>query len=195
LKEMAKLAKTAAGDLVTDLTPTGRLPRGIAKGDMKLRGTLTDPDFAGAARIASMALQAGADEVLSAPIRALAEDGPVMAERLAAIAVRLERHKALEDELKALKADLRAAEKRQEVLVEAARAKITPVEVRDVILERFRRTLINTYRAYLDADRRAVTAAIENLHDKYAVMVGDIENKRAKAATELNRYLKALNYV
>lgn len=195
LKEMAKLAKTAAGDLVTDLTATGRLPRGIAKGDMKLGGTLTDPDFAGAARIASMALQAGADKVLSAPIRALAEDGPVMAERLAAIAVRLERHKVLEDEVKALKADLRAAEKKQEVLVEAARAKITPVEVRDVILERFRRTLINTYRAYLDADRRAVTAAIENLYDKYAVTVREIEKKRSDAATELDRYLKALNYV
>ena len=114
---------------------------------------------------------------------------------MAAIAMRLERHKALEDEGKALKADLRAAEKKQEELVAQARAKITPDEARDVLLERFRRKLVDTYRAYLDADRRAVTAAVENLHDKYAVTVREIETARDKAAVELGAYLKALGYV
>jgi type I restriction enzyme M protein len=195
LKEMAKLAKSAASDLLTDLKATGRLPTGAAKNQMKLGGTLSDPDFSGAAHVARIAAQAGANEVFAAPIRTLAEDGPAMAERLTAIAARIERHKALEDEAKSLKADLRTAEKKQELLVEAARAKITPDQARHVILERFRRNLIETYRAYLDADRRAVTAAIENLHDKYAVTVHDIEDKRTRAAAELDRYLEALNYV
>lgn len=53
----------------------------------------------------------------------------------------------------------------------------------------------DTYRHYLDADRRAVTAAIENLHDKYAVTLRDIEDQRASAASELDGYLKALGYV
>jgi type I restriction enzyme M protein len=195
LKELTKLAKSAAGDLLADLVAKGRLPCGVTKGDMKLGGKQTDPDFDGAKRIAAIAARAGADDIFAVPVRRLAEDGPGIAGLLAAIATRLERHKALEDEVKALKADLRAAEKKQEELVEAARAKITPDVARTVILERFRRTLMDTYRAYLEADRRAFITAIENLHDKYAVTVREIEKTRSTAAAELERYLKALNYV
>jgi type I restriction enzyme M protein len=86
-------------------------------------------------------------------------------------------------------------EKKREELVEAARAKITPDGARSQILSRFRTTMFATYRAYLDANRRAVTGSIENLHDKYAVTVLDIEHKRSKAAAELDGYLKALGYV
>ena len=125
----------------------------------------------------------------------LAEEGPATVGLIATIAERLERHKALEDEAKELKADLRAAEKKQETLIEAARAKITPDKAREVILERFHRMLTETYCAYLDGDRRAITAAIEKLHDKYAVTVREIERNRNKASAELDRYLKALNYV
>jgi type I restriction enzyme M protein len=195
LKEMTKTAKAAASDLLADLTAKGRLPFGVAKGDMKLGGTLTEPDFAGAGTIFAIAAKAGAEEVFAAPIRALAQVGPAMSNRMAVIATRLERHKALEDEAKALKGDLRAAEKKQEKLVEAARAKITPEVARTVILERFRRTLIETYRGYLDADRRAVTTAIETLHDKYAMTVREIEKGQSTATAELERYLRGLNYV
>ncbi len=66
---------------------------------------------------------------------------------------------------------------------------------RTQILLRFRNELFATYRAYLDADRRTVTAAIESLHDKYAVTVRDIEQQRSDAAAELDGYLKALGYV
>lgn len=40
-----------------------------------------------------------------------------------------------------------------------------------------------------------MTVAIENLHDKYAVTIRDIEKQRSDAAVELNGYLKALGYV
>ena len=43
-----------------------------------------------------------------------------------------------------------------------------------MLLERFHRKLVETYRAYPDADRRAITAAVENLQDKYAVTVREI---------------------
>jgi type I restriction enzyme M protein len=79
--------------------------------------------------------------------------------------------------------------------VAAARDKITTEAARSEILARFRNTLYETYRAYLDAERRAVTAAIENLHGKYAVTVRDIEKQRSDAAVELKSYLKALGYV
>lgn len=111
------------------------------------------------------------------------------------ISKRLAAQKALEDEAKTLKAELRAAEKKREELVAAARDKITPEAARSEILARFRNTLFETYRSYLDAERRAVTAAIENLHNKYAVTVRDIEQKRSKAAAELDAYLKVLGYV
>ena len=189
LKAMAKEAKTAAVDLAAALS------RHVHSSVLKLGGTLSEPDFDAAKRIVGVAEKAGADELFVAPLRKLAQDGPAADGLMAAIAMRLERHKALEDEGKALKADLRVAEKKQEELVARARAKITPDEARDVLLERFRRKLVDTYRAYLDADRRAVTAAIENLHDKYAVTVGEIETARDQAATELARYLKVLGYV
>jgi type I restriction enzyme M protein len=195
IKAMAKTAKAAAGDLLADIYAKSGLPSGVTKGEMKLGGSLTDPDLSGARRIAEIAAKAGADELFAAPIRALAAEGPGIAERMRAIATRLQRHQALENELKELKADLRTAEKKRDVLVETARSKIAPDKARDVILERFRRTLFDTYRAYLDADRRAVMAAIENLHDKYAVAALDIEKKRGIAAAELERYLKVLNYV
>ena len=193
LKAMTKAAKAAAADLTAALS--GRLHASVVRGGLKLGGTLTDPDFDGAKRIVGIAVKAQADDQFVAPIRTLAEEGPATIGLMTAIAARLERHKGLEDEAKALKADLRAAEKRQETLVEAARAKITPDRARDVILERFHRTLVDTYRAYLDADHRAITGAIENLHDKYAVTAREIEKARDDAARELNRYLKALNYV
>jgi type I restriction enzyme M protein len=193
LKEMTKAAKAAAVDLATALS--GRLHATVINGGLRLGGTLNEPDFDGAKRIVGIAVKAGADDLFIAPISRLPEEGPATVGLLTTIAARLERHKGLEDEAKALKADLRAAEKQQEALVEAARAKIAPDKARDVILERFHQTLADTYRAYLDADRRAVTAAIENLHDKYAVTAGEIESARHDAANERNQYLKALNYV
>jgi type I restriction enzyme M protein len=79
--------------------------------------------------------------------------------------------------------------------VAAARDKITPETARSEILARFRNTMFETYRAYLNAERRTVTTAIENLYDKYAVTVRDIEKRRSDAAAVLDSYLKALGYV
>jgi type I restriction enzyme M protein len=107
---------------------------------------------------------------------------------------RLAQHKALEDEAKQLKADLRATEKKQEELVAAARAKIDRDEARRVILDRLHRLLVETYESYLRADQRAAIAALENLHAKYAVTAQAIETKRDAAATKLKGFLKELGY-
>ena len=82
---------------------------------------------------------------------------------------RLAKHKALEDEARQLKNDLRATEKKEEELVAAAREKIDRDEARRVILDRLHRLLVQTYEGYLRADQRACLAALENLHAKYAV--------------------------
>jgi type I restriction enzyme M protein len=186
LKALVKAAQGAAPDLVTEL----RLPKGAGK-----LGKLGDPDFVAVHALASAANKVGRTSHFAEPVRALAQQGQAIVDALADAETRLARHKKLDDEAKALKAELRVAEKRREELVAAARAKITPEAARTQILLRFRNSLFATYCAYLDADRRAVTAAIENLHDKYAVTVRDIEQKRSEAAAELDGYLEALGYV
>ncbi len=107
---------------------------------------------------------------------------------------RLARHKALEDEGKLLKAELRATEKKQEDLVAAAREKITQEEAKAVILDRLHRLLVQTYEGYLRADQRACLAALENLHGKYAVTAKTIESRRDAAALKLKGFLVELGY-
>lgn len=107
---------------------------------------------------------------------------------------RLERHKALEDEAKQLKAELRATEKKEEDLVAAAREKIDRDEARRVILDRLHRLLVQTYEGYLRADQRACLAAMENLHRKYAVTAKEIEARRDAAAGRLKGFLVELGY-
>ena len=107
---------------------------------------------------------------------------------------RLARHKALEDEARELKAELRATEKKQEELVAAARAKIGREEARRVIVGRLHRVLVQTYEGYLHADQCACVAALENLYGKYAVTAREIEAKRDEAAAKLKRFLVELGY-
>ena len=111
-----------------------------------------------------------------------------------AIEQRLTRHKALEDEARQLKAELRATEKKQEELVAAAREKISTDEAKGVILERLHRLLLQTYEGYLRADQRTCIAALENLHGKYAVTAKQIEAKRDEAAAKLRGFLVELGY-
>jgi type I restriction enzyme M protein len=107
---------------------------------------------------------------------------------------RLARHKALEDEERQLKANLRATEKKKEELVAAAREKIDRDEARRVILDRLHRILVQTYEGYLRADQRACLAALENLHAKYAVTAKAIEKKRDAEAVKLKAFLAELGY-
>jgi type I restriction enzyme M protein len=112
----------------------------------------------------------------------------------AAIEQKLDRHKALEDEAKQLKAEIRATEKKRDELMAAARAKITADEAKVIILERLRRILTESYDAYLRADSRACLAALENLHAKYAVTAQAIEAQRDAEAAKLKTFLKELGY-
>ncbi|MEK6284363.1 MAG: class I SAM-dependent DNA methyltransferase [Acidobacteriota bacterium] len=121
-------------------------------------------------------------------------DATAFQARAQAATARLARHKALEDQAKQLKSDLRATEKKEEELVAAAREKIDRDEARRVILERLHRLLVQTYEGYLRADQRACRAALENLHAKYAVTAKDIEAKRDAAAVKLKTFLSELGY-
>jgi type I restriction enzyme M protein len=194
-KTLVKEAKEVTRTIKTAIERRDAWPDGWGKADFGIGGTQTAPDLDGARRTLSIAEEALIEPSLLAPVSQLVNEGDDIASRLFDISKRLAAHKALEDETKALKAELRAAERKREELVAAARDKITPEAARNQILSRFRNTLFATYRAYLDANRRAVTGSIENLHDKYAVTVRDIDKKRRDAAVELDSYLKALGYV
>jgi len=121
-------------------------------------------------------------------------DYRVLEKEAAAVEAKLARHKALEDEGRQLKAELRAIEKKRDELVTAARLKIDADEARRVIVARLHRQLMLTYEAYLRADQRACVAALENLHAKYAVTAKEIERRRDDAAVKLKGFLSELGY-
>jgi type I restriction enzyme M protein len=106
----------------------------------------------------------------------------------------LARHKALEDEAKALKAAIKSTEAKKDELVEQARLKISKDEARQVIVARLGKLLFESYRQYLRADQRACISAVENLWSKYAVTAKQIEAERDDAAKALQAFLLELGY-
>ena len=114
--------------------------------------------------------------------------------RATALEAQLAMHKALEDEAKQLKADIRTAEKKQDELVAAARAKINADEAKLAIVSRLHRLLKEAYESYLKAAQRACILALENLHAKYAVTGKAIGADRDAAASKLSAFLVELGY-
>lgn len=110
------------------------------------------------------------------------------------IEAQLARHKALEDEAKALKVLIKSTTHNRDALVAQARAKIDADEARQVITERLGTVLLDSYRHYLRADQRACVGQIENLWRKYAVTARQIEAERDAAAAELQGFLRELGY-
>jgi type I restriction enzyme M protein len=110
------------------------------------------------------------------------------------IEAQLLRHKALEDEVKAIKTTIKGIESKRDELVQSAREKISVDAARLVIIERLRQLLMNTYRTYLRADQRACIKAIENLWSKYAVTAKTIEAERDAASKQLQAFLMELGY-
>lgn len=194
-KTLVREAREAAKAIKAHIEQLDAWPDGWLKADFGIGGTQTAPDLDGARRTLTIAEEAQIEPFLLAPICQLVSDGDDIEARLLEISKRLTAHKALEDEAKTLKADLRAAENKREELVAAAREKITVEAAQSQILDRFRNSLFVTYGVYLDAERRTVTVAVEKLYDKYAVTVQNIEDRRSKAAAELTGYLRGLGYV
>lgn len=113
---------------------------------------------------------------------------------IADIDSKLEVHTELDKELKTLKAGIREAEKKKDELVDQARAKITEIEAKYLILQRFRNELDNEYSSYIRAYLQGLTKAIENLWVKYAVTMKEILAGRDQVAFELDAFLKELGY-
>ncbi len=63
-----------------------------------------------------------------------------------------------------------------------------------MIFDRLYQLLVQTHEGYLQADQRACLAALENLHEKYAVLAKEIEAMRDVAAEKLKRFLLELGF-
>jgi type I restriction enzyme M protein len=193
-KTALKELKSLATDLYVEIKTAGVLPSGVKKGDVTRGMTAKEADFNAGKVILDLAAKTRFRSDRIAAIQERMRDGRAALERAETRQERLARHKALENEAKQLKADLRATEKKQDDLVAAARVKIDRDEARRVILDRLHRLLMQTYESYLRAGQRACLAALENLHDKYAVTAEDIEKRRDAATAKLKGFLGELGY-
>ena len=121
-----------------------------------------------------------------------AEEGLAKWQRIQEIDEQLARHSAMEGELKKLKANIREVEKQKDEMIAAARAKISEVDAKRLILERFQRLLTEQFDGYLRQYQRAFIAAVENLWQKYAVTTKQILGERDQAAAQLTRLLQGI---
>ncbi|MFA5924565.1 MAG: hypothetical protein WC856_25305 [Methylococcaceae bacterium] len=194
-KAQLKTLKAAASDIFTEIKVAGLLPKAANKNYYCSEGFgLQAVVFANGQRILDLAQQVGLQSEWTAIVEQAMEAGQLAKTLAESVEKRLEAHKKLEDEAKALKADSRAIENKQQELVEQARANISNDEARVVIIERLRKSLIDSYQTYLKADQRQCIAAIENLWSKYAVTAKEIEAERDQAAEELKAFLAELGY-
>ena len=194
-KTQLKQEKALATDLFVEIKAAGLLPEGSKKGHYCTEGLgQKDALFENGQRIIDLSQHQGHASDYIQPLQQAMEQGRQACDRATAIATSLERHKALEDEVKSLRATIRSIENKREELVQSAREKITNDEARTVIIERLRQLLMHTYQAYLRADQRACFKAIENLWGKYAVTARTIETERDDASEQLQSFLVELGY-
>lgn len=194
-KARLKTIKDLAITIYSEISVANLLPKGTKKGYYCTEGlTPKDPQFDNGQRILDLADEVGHASKHAAQLEDTIEQGNLANEQAQTIAQSLERHKALEDEVRELKATIKSIEGRRDELVESAREKITNDQARTAIVERLKRTLLNTYNAYLLADQRACVKGIENLWGKYAVTAKTIETEREAASMQLQEFMVELGY-
>ena len=194
-KAQLKQVKALAGNLFTEIKGADLLPKGEKKGFYCTEGlTQKEAQFTNGNRILELAAKVGHISEYAIPLKEAMERGQHAYNQAARINASLERHKALEDEVKTLRASIRSIENNRDELVQSAREKISTDEARTVIIERLRKLLMEIYETYLRADQRACVRAIENLWEKYAVTAKEIETARDAAAQELQAFLVELGY-
>jgi len=103
---------------------------------------------------------------------------------------------------KQIKKDLAAARRKYQALkaalvkrLEEARAKLTPKEDRELVLDLIREGMARHLERYVVAHRQEVVAAVENWWDKYAVPMQVTEEARDQAAKRLSAVIGGLGYV
>ncbi|ELP5931460.1 N-6 DNA methylase [Vibrio vulnificus] len=194
IKTSLAVLKTQIKDAFTQLKNSAELPKGTKQGDFAKGLTGKEMNFAVHSETLALADELGVQLDNLELIKEHARKGAVAAAEATAIEAKFAAHKALEDELKQLKAEIKETEKRRDELLEAARAAITPEEAKVLILERFKTELDSQYQSYVRALLLDRIAAIENLHRKYQVTAKNIIAKREQEANKLAGFMKELGY-
>lgn len=198
-KAELKTLKDTAKDLFTELQVAGHItnkgPNNEPKGFYLTEGLgQKETLFENAERILGLAGSFGHFSDFIGIIHNAMGEGASQKQQATRIETQLARHKALEDEVRELKASIRSTENQKQTLADEAREKISKDDARKVISERLGQLLFRTYAAYLRADLRACTFAVENLWQKYATTAKEIEVERDQAAAELQQFLVELGY-
>lgn len=107
---------------------------------------------------------------------------------------RFAKHTEFEKELKESRKIIKQIKDRKQQLVDEARLKITPEEAKELILDRWNRTLHQTINGYLQAHNRQLLQSIENLWGKYTTTLNSILSEREKETQLLNSFLTELGY-
>ncbi len=190
-----KKVRALAGNIFAEIKAADVLPKGEKKGFYCTEGlTQKMARFENGKRILELAKNVHHNSEYADSLLEAIEKGK-MAQRMARkVEDSLARHKALEDEVKGLKAKIKGVEQKRDALVTSAREKITTDEARVVIIERLRKTLLDIYQSYLRAELRVCIKAIGNLWDKYAVTAKQIEAERDAASEQLEAFLVELGY-
>ena len=93
------------------------------------------------------------------------------------------------------KAALEARLAKTDALLAAIGGQLTEEEARRLILKKLYDLASNELNRYLNAEKRGLIAAVENLWDKYAVSSRELERERAETLKKLNGFLEDLGYL
>lgn len=195
-KSHLKLVKALANNLYMEIKASENLPKDAEKKSYYCSEGLTQnvAEFDNGNRIVELAESSNHDSNYIQQLLDAIENGKLSKDRATSIALLLERHKTLEDEMKSSRATIKAIEDRKEELVEKARSEISNDEAREIIIQRLKSILDSTYDGYLMNDQRGCITAIENLWNKYAINVKEIEEERFNASSKLSKFLSELGY-
>jgi len=194
-KAQLKTVKSLASNVFTELKAADKLPKGYKKGYYCTEGlTQKTCEFGNGLRIIELADQQEHPNEWSQPLQEAVDQGQHAFNMARQIESSLARHKALEDEIKELRATIKAIENKRDELVASAREKISIDNARIVIVGRLKQMLLDTYQGYLRAEQRACIKAVENLWSKYAVTAREIEAERDAASQQLQAFLVELGY-
>ena len=107
-----------------------------------------------------------------------------------------------EEEIKALKSELRAAKSKQKTLREGfskrlaeAQSEVGADQARTLVLDLLKGDLRRELDRRIAADRQAVVVTVENWWEKYRVTLRYIESERDEAKAKLDGFLAELGYV
>lgn len=194
ISKSLSILKAQIKDATTQLKSSADLPKDTKLGSFMKGLTGKELNFAVHHEILNLAEELGVQLDNSELIKESARKGTIAATEVQIIINKLIAHKALENELKQLKAEIKETEKHRDDLLDAARHAITAEEAKALIMERFKAELDHQYQNYVHTLLLERISAIENLHRKYQVTATNIITMRDQEAKKLASYMVELGY-